>query len=107
MAKPTYSRLTIVGVAMLTGIGLFAGAQSVQAATTIDGPIDLGTATTYGALAASGLTNTGPTVVNGDIGISPGTATAPRYCGRAMIPARTAASPTANCTRASVVWRTR
>lgn len=73
MAKPTYSRLTIVGVAMLTGIGLFAGAQSAQAATTIDGPIDLGTATSYGALAASGLTNTGPTVVNGDIGISPGT----------------------------------
>lgn len=72
MAKSTHSRLTIVGVAMLTGIGLFAGAQSAQAATTIDGPVNLGTAATYGALAASGLTNTGPTVVNGDIGISPG-----------------------------------
>jgi len=68
----TRTRLVIVGVALLATAGLFAGAQSAQAATTIDGPVGLGTAATYGALAASGLTNTGPTVVNGDIGISPG-----------------------------------
>ncbi|MFF1876617.1 ice-binding family protein [Leifsonia sp. NPDC058230] len=65
-------RSTIVTAGLLTAIGLFAGSQSAQAATTIDGPVGLGTAASYGALAASELTNTGPTVVTGDIGVSPG-----------------------------------
>ena len=34
-------------------------------------------------------------------GILPGAASRPRSCGRATIPARTAASPIANCTRRS------
>ncbi|MET3636253.1 ice-binding family protein [Curtobacterium oceanosedimentum] len=62
----------------LTGIGLAASmavmsTSAASAATVIDGPVNLGTASTYGVLGASAVTNTGPSVVNGDLGLSPGT----------------------------------
>lgn len=72
MPMSTISRNSALGGAVLAAVILFAGAQSADAATTIDGPIGLGTAASYGALGASELTNTGPTVVTGDIGVSPG-----------------------------------
>jgi type VI secretion system secreted protein VgrG len=60
------------------GLGLAASlvllsTSGASAATVIDGPVNLGTAATYGVLGASAVTNTGPTVVNGDLGVSPGT----------------------------------
>ena len=58
----------------LLALGLCAvGASPAVAATTIDGPIDLGAASTFGVLGASAVTNTGPTIVDGDVGVSPGT----------------------------------
>ncbi|WP_416394796.1 MULTISPECIES: ice-binding family protein [unclassified Curtobacterium] len=73
-STPIVRSLTLIG----TGIGLaaalaLASSAPASAATVIDGPIDLGTAATYGVLGASTVTNTGPTAVQGDLGVSPGT----------------------------------
>jgi len=48
-----------------------AGASGAWAVTT---PVDLGTATSYSALAATTVTNTGPTTLSGNVGVSPGSA---------------------------------
>ncbi|MDP9093152.1 MAG: ice-binding family protein [Actinomycetota bacterium] len=57
---------------LVAGIaGLTIGFETGAAAT--DSPIDLQTAATYAILAGSTITNTGLSVVHGDIGLSPGT----------------------------------
>jgi hypothetical protein len=57
---------------LLFAIGLtFSLAGSAQAAAVA---VPLGTARSYAVLAGSTVTNTGPSVINGDVGLSPGTA---------------------------------
>jgi hypothetical protein len=62
----------IAGVALGT-VMVLGLSSSAQAATVLDGPINLGTAAGYAVLAGSTVTNSGPTVVTGDVGLSPGT----------------------------------
>jgi LPXTG-motif cell wall-anchored protein len=64
--------LGTMGVLAIVGLWSVASVGGAEAASVLNGPINLGTSATYGALAGSTLTNTGPTTVNGDIGVSPG-----------------------------------
>lgn len=58
-----------MGLAVLASLVALALAGSARA----QAPVSLGTADSFAVLAGSTVTNTGPTVVNGDLGVSPGT----------------------------------
>ena len=70
MSVPTRSRRTRrTGVALAVGLACIAAPVAAQAST-----IDLATAQAFVVLAGATVTNTGPSVLNGDLGVSPGTA---------------------------------
>ena len=68
----TSAAFAAFGIVASVGLMTLASAGPAQAASVLNGPIDLGTSSTYGVLAASEVTNTGTTTVVGDIGVDPG-----------------------------------
>jgi hypothetical protein len=66
-----YAWLAVVPAAAAGAIALFIASQPALAETA---PVGLGTAGSFAVLAGTTVTNTGPSTISGDLGVSPGTA---------------------------------
>jgi hypothetical protein len=66
--KPSW---LVPGFVLVVAMASLIGIRSSASAAT--GPVPLGTAANFAVLAGSTVTNTGPTILNGDLGLSPGT----------------------------------
>ncbi|MHB8593203.1 MAG: ice-binding family protein, partial [Acidimicrobiales bacterium] len=67
-----------LGAAMTVGTGaallVLSGVVWTTSASAAQPPVGLGTATSYAVLAGTTVTNIGPSVISGDLGVYPGTA---------------------------------
>lgn len=69
MSSPIHRKRGFAGIILAVTLALVALPAAAQAA-----PVNLATAGPFVALAGTTVTNTGPSVLNGDLGVAPGTA---------------------------------
>ena len=77
-AKALHSMRWMLSATLVAGAAtsllVLSGGIGAPAASAITAPVNLGVAHTYAVLAHSTITNSGPTVVSGNLGLYPGTA---------------------------------
>ena len=73
-ARAPRSTRKVVGVTATAAVGLVSLLFGGATASAAEPHVGLGTATSFAVLAGSTVTNTGPSMIAGDLGVSPGTA---------------------------------
>ncbi|WP_374202863.1 hypothetical protein [Saccharothrix sp. S26] len=72
----TWHRRWVAAVAlgaMVSTVTLIAALARPPAAHAVEAPVELGVAESFSVLGGQSVTNTGETVLSGDLGVSPGT----------------------------------